>query len=88
MKNKVLFFYGWIKNTCYYFVKNFRNITILHFNYYSLIHVDFFLKKDKILKYYIPKTFFVEKIGENGIDIYTNNQKQIEVTKKERIIML
>lgn len=52
----------------------------------AIVHLG--IKKDKILKYYIPKTFFVEKIGENGIDIYTNNQKKIEVTKKERIIML
>ena len=36
----------------------------------------------------IPKTFFVEKLGDDAVDIYIDKQKQIEVIKKDRIIML
>ena len=46
------------------------------------------IKKDELLGYYIPKTFFVEKMGEDGGDIYIDKQKKIEVIKKNRIIML
>ena len=46
------------------------------------------LKKDVTLGYYIPKTFFVEKIGEDGVDIYIDKQEKIIATKKNRVIML
>ena len=37
--------------------------------------------------YYIPKTFFVEKLGVSGIDSYIDKQKN-NSKKKNRIIML
>lgn len=52
----------------------------------AIIHLG--IKKDEALGYYIPKTFFVEKIGAEGIDIYIDKQKKIIVTKKKRVIML
>lgn len=45
-------------------------------------------KKDEVLGYYIPKTFFVEKLGVSGIDSYIDKQKKIIAKKKNRIIML
>ena len=36
--------------------------------------------------YYIPKTFFVEKLGVSGIDSYIDKQKKIIAKKKNRII--
>ena len=52
----------------------------------AVVHLG--IKKDELLGYYIPKTFFVEKMGEDGGDIYIDKQKKIEVIKKNRIIML
>lgn len=52
----------------------------------AVVHLG--IKKDEVLGYYIPKTFFVEKMGEDGGDIYIDKQKKIEVIKKNRIIML
>lgn len=52
----------------------------------AMIHLG--IKKDKTLGYYIPKTFFIEKIGTDGIDIYIDKQKEIIATKKNRVIML
>lgn len=34
--------------------------------------------------YYIPKTFFVEKLGVSGIDSYIDKQKKIIAKKKNR----
>ena len=52
----------------------------------AIVHLG--IKEDETLGYYIPKTFFVEKIGEDGADIYIDKQKQIIETKKNRVIML
>lgn len=52
----------------------------------AMVHLG--IKKDKSLGYYIPKTFFVEKIGTDGVDSYIDKQKEITVTKRNRIIML
>lgn len=52
----------------------------------AIVHLG--IKEDETLGYYIPKTFFVEKIGEDGADIYIDRQKQIIATKKNRVIML
>ena len=52
----------------------------------AIIHLG--IKKDETLGYYIPKTFFVEKIGEDGVDIYIDKQEKIIATRKNRIIML
>ena len=52
----------------------------------AIIHLG--IKKDETLGYYIPKTFFVEKIGEDGVDIYIDKQEKIIATKKNRVIML
>lgn len=52
----------------------------------AIVHLG--IKEDETLGYYVPKTFFVEKIGEDGADIYIDKQKQIIATKKNRVIML
>ena len=52
----------------------------------AVIHLG--IKNDEKLGYYIPKTFFVEKLGDDGIDMYTDRQKKIEATKTNRIILL
>lgn len=52
----------------------------------AIVHLG--IKEDKTLGYYIPKTFFVEKIGADGVDVYIDKQKKIIVTKKNRVIML
>ena len=52
----------------------------------AIVHLG--IKEDKTLGYYIPKTFFVEKIGIDGVDVYIDKQKKIIATKKNRIIML
>ena len=52
----------------------------------AVIHLG--IKKDEVLGYYIPKTFFVEKLGVSGIDSYIDKQKKIIAKKKNRIIML
>lgn len=52
----------------------------------AIVHLG--IKEDKALGYYIPKTFFVEKIGTDGVDIYIDKQKKIIATKKNKIIML
>lgn len=52
----------------------------------AIVHLG--IKEDETLGYYIPKTFFAEKIGEDGADIYIDKQKQIIATKKNRVIML
>lgn len=39
--------------------------------------------------YYIPRTFFVEKLGKSKtIDIYIENQEKISVKKESRIILI
>lgn len=52
----------------------------------AVVHLG--IKNDEELGYYIPKTFFVEKLGDDAVDIYIDKQKEIEVIKKDRIIML
>lgn len=52
----------------------------------AVVHLG--IKKDDDLGYYIPKTFFVEKLNDDGVDIYIDKQKKIVATKKKRIIML
>ena len=52
----------------------------------AIIHLG--IKKDKELGYYIPKTFFIEKVKEDGVDIYIENQKKINVSKRDRIILI
>lgn len=52
----------------------------------AIVHLG--IKEDEALGYYIPKTFFVEKIGVDGADIYIDRQKKIIATKKNRVIML
>ena len=51
----------------------------------AVIHLG--LEKEE--NYYIPRTFFVEKLGKNtSKDIYIDNQEKISVTKENTIIML
>ena len=52
----------------------------------AIVHLG--IKEDETLGYYIPKTFFAEKIGEDGADVYIDRQKKIIATKKNRVIML
>lgn len=53
----------------------------------AVIHLG--LEKDCFEEYYIPRTFFIEKLKNVGDkDIYIDNQEQITVTKENRIIMI
>ena len=53
----------------------------------AVIHLG--LDKNEREDYYFPRTFFVEKLGDDNLeDIYTINQTKIEVEKKERIILI
>ena len=62
---------------------------ILFYNEYNNAVIHLGLEKKTDEKYYIPRTFFVEKLGKNGsVDRYVENQEKITVMKKERIIMM
>lgn len=51
----------------------------------AIIHLGIISQND----YYVPRTFFVEKLsGANSKDIYIENQERIVVTKENRIIMI
>lgn len=52
----------------------------------AIIHLG--IKQDNQLGYYIPKTFFVEKVSSKQEDIYLAKQEEIEITVLNRIIML
>lgn len=52
----------------------------------AIIHLG--IKKDENLGYYIPKTFFVEKVSEKQDDIYLAKQEEIQTTVLNRVIML
>lgn len=51
----------------------------------AIIHLG--IKQDEKLKYYIPKTFFIEKVSRKQDDIYLAQQEEIETTVLNRIIM-
>ena len=62
---------------------------ILFYNEYNNVVIHLGLEKKTGAVYYIPRTFFVEKLGKNILaDKYVENQERIIVAKKERIIML
>lgn len=48
----------------------------------AVIHLG--IKKDVHLGYYIPKTFFIEKVGDKQNDIYLAGQEKIAVTTLNR----
>ncbi|MBQ6845452.1 MAG: hypothetical protein IJO60_12580 [Agathobacter sp.] len=51
----------------------------------AVIHLGLEKEED----YYIPRTFFVEKLEKNtGKDVYIDNQEKISVSKETAIIML
>lgn len=52
----------------------------------AIIHLG--IKKDDDLGYYIPKTFFVEKVSDKQDDIYLAKQEEIQTTVLSRVIML
>lgn len=52
----------------------------------AIIHLG--IKKDEKLRYYIPKTFFIEKVSDKCDDIYLARQEEIQTTVLDRIIML
>ena len=52
----------------------------------AIIHLG--IKKDEKSEYYIPKTFFVEKVSDKCDDIYIAGQKEVETEVLNRIIML
>lgn len=53
----------------------------------AVIHLG--LEKENGEEYYFPRTFFVEKLSQEGDkDIYIDNQEKISVTKEHRIIMI
>ena len=52
----------------------------------AVIHLGIDKDEDEI---YFPRTFFVEKLGNANLkDIYTVNQKKIEVVKEKRTILI
>jgi hypothetical protein len=59
---------------------------ILFYDNLQNAYVHIGIKKDEDLGYYIPKTFFVEKItpNKNGMK-YIENQKEIIVTKLDKV---
>lgn len=62
---------------------------ILFYSTYENAVVHLGIDKNENEDYYFPRTFFVEKLGKDNIeDIYTVNQTQITVEKKNRIILL
>ena len=60
---------------------------LLFYSIYDNAVIHLGLEKKTGKNYYIPKTFFVEKIGKHG-DIYIDNQEKITAVKKHRIILL
>ena len=52
----------------------------------AIIHLG--IKQDEQLSYYIPKTFFIEKVSSKQDDIYLAKQEEIEITVLNRTIML
>lgn len=52
----------------------------------AIIHLG--IKKDTYLGYFIPKTFFIEKVSSKQGDIYLAKQEEIEITVLDRTIML
>lgn len=62
---------------------------LLFYSMYDNAVIHLGLEKDSREDYYIPRTFFIEKLGKYGNkDIYIDNQEQIMVTKENRIIMI
>lgn len=49
----------------------------------AIIHLG--IKQDEQLGYYIPKTFFIEKVSSKQDDIYLAKQEEIEITVLNRI---
>lgn len=52
----------------------------------AIVHLG--IKETEEFGYYIPKTFFVEKVSNKNDDIYLSKQKEIDTTVLNRIIML
>lgn len=52
----------------------------------AIIHLG--IEKEDNLEYYIPKTFFVEKVSERQDDIYLAKQEDVETAVLDRVIML
>lgn len=62
---------------------------ILFYSTYDNAVIHLGLEKVEQEEYYIPRTFFVEKLGKEGDkDIYIDNQEEITVIKESKIIML
>jgi len=62
---------------------------MLFYSTYDNAVVHLGLEKEKQNNYYVPRTFFVEKLGKAGDkDIYIDNQEQITVSKVNRVIMI
>lgn len=52
----------------------------------AIIHLG--IKYDKNLRYFIPKTFFIEKVSKKQDDIYIARQEEIEMTVLDKVILL
>lgn len=62
---------------------------ILFYSTYDNAVIHLGLEKKERENYYIPRTFFVEKLSkDDNKDIYINNQEQIIVVKEKRVIMI
>lgn len=62
---------------------------ILFYSTYENAVIHLGISREEKEDYYIPRTFFIEKLGKNeNKDIYVDQQRQITATKERRIIML
>lgn len=62
---------------------------ILFYSIYENAVIHLGIDKNDDEDFYFPRTFFVEKLGNDTVeDIYTVNQTKIQVEKRERIIIL
>ena len=62
---------------------------ILFYSTYENAVIHLGIDQDAKDNFYFPRTFFVEKLGNDKVeDVYTVNQEKIEVEKKCRTIMI
>ncbi len=52
----------------------------------AVIHLG--LEYSDAKNYYVPRTFFVEKMKNNPVDVYIQNQEKLVVRVDERVVML
>lgn len=62
---------------------------LLFYSYFENAVIHLGIEQETQYGYYVPRTFFVEKLSDdNGEDIYVKNQEKLEVKKMYRTILL